>query len=462
MASQNVRLQRSVRIMRPSSVETRVYDLVVLGSGPSGLAAAVAASRRGLRTALIEKDGVVGGTLNAGLNLHGFEDMNGRRVVGGVAWELIQRCIANGGSVGPVRLVNSHMYSTTPVDMWVMQKCALEMLLEAGVHLSLHTLATEPLVETGRLIGVDTWSKSGRIVFKGDTFVDATGDADIAYRAGVSAQTGRPKDQGTQPMSLGMTMSPVDLDPMMDSIGLGYGKAIKPYCEKEDYAWFALDFSAWKKELIEIGLELGFKGVCWGNSIRPRIANLNAVKVVGKNGADTQELTQAEIQSRLTAIRFSEFLRNTIPGFSNAFIVRISHFIGIRETRHMVGQYVLTKEDVVSGTIPDDVVTLCGYPIDVHDPKDGAAIFTDSAGGRFGIPYRCLLPREVSNLLVAGRAISASHEALGATRVMGTCLALGEACGTAAALAREKQLEVTKLAGTELRQELEANKIMLL
>jgi hypothetical protein len=448
--------------MSGQSIQRKTYDLIIMGSGPTGLSSAVVASRQGLRTALIEKDGFIGGTINAGLNLHGFEDMNGRRVVGGVPWELIQRCIDGGGSVGPVRLVNSHMYSTTPVDMWVLQKCALEMLAEARVHVWLHTYAAEPVIQKDRLTAVLTWSKSGRMLFEAPTFIDATGDADIAYRAGVPTELGRPEDHGTQPMSLGMTVAPVNLDQMMTAIGRGYGKAIKPYCTEEDYAWFALDFSPWKKDLTQMGLELGSKSVCWGNSIRPHIVNLNAVKIVGKNGADTEELTEAEIHSRCTAVRFAEFLRKQVPGFGDAFIVRISPFIGIRETRRIVGHYVLEEEDAMEGTIPEDAVTICGYPIDVHDPRDGAANFTNIGGGRFGIPYRCLLPKGIVNLLVGGRALSASHQVLGGTRVMGTCLALGEACGTAAVLAQQRKKEVAELSGQDVRKILEAKGSLLL
>lgn len=441
--------------------QKNTYELVVVGSGPGGLTAAIAGAKAGLNTALIEKNAFVGGNMQIGLNIHGFEDMNGKRVIGGNSWELIQRCIRAGGSVGPVPLQGAHMYSTTPVDLGILQACALDMLEEAGVDIWLHTYAVEPVVTNETVTELVTWSKSGKIAFSADSYIDATGDADIAYRAGAPTVTGRERDGSMQPMSLGMTMAPVNLDEVMEELGLGYGKAVKPHCQKEDYIWFAMNFKAWKEEISHIGIELGKEGVCWGNSIHPEIANLNAVKVIGKSGIDTQALSAAEVQSRKAAIKFGEFLRAKIPGFSKAYIVRIASYIGIRETRRIVGEYVLTKEEALNGTIAEDTIALCGYPIDIHDPTDGIAEFTNIGNGRFGIPYRALLPQKLTNLLVSGRAISSTHEVLGATRVMGTCLAIGEACGTAAVIAQKRHANVSDLNGREVRKLLESQGTMV-
>jgi len=436
------------------------YDLVVFGGGPGGLSAAIVAAREGLRVALVERTAFVAGTVNVGLCLHGFEDGRGHRVVGGCSWELIARCIAEGGSVGPTRLEGAHMYSTTPVDMAVLQKVALDMLEEAGVECWFHTLATQPLVADGRLHAVRAWSNSGELEFRARVFIDATGHADVAYRAGVPTRTGRMSDGATQPMTLGMTMAPVDLDRMMAAIGEGFGKAVKPGMEDEDYVWFALNFTPWRAEVEEIGIRLGSKGTCWGNSIYPRIVNLNAVKVIGLNGADAEQLSRAEVVGRRIAVDFSQFLRRAVPGFEEAFIVRVSPFIGIRETRHVEGHYTLSAEDAIEGRVPEDSVALCGYPIDIHDPKDGAAAFQGIGGGRFGVAYRALVPKGISNLLVSGRGISASDQAFGSVRVMGTCLAIGEACGIASVLAAGGNADVATLDGVRVRRALEERGIM--
>ena len=209
--------------------------------------------------------------------------------------------------------------------------------------------------------------------------------------------------------------------------------------------------------MSRIGIELGREGVFWGNSIHPGIVNLNAVKVVGKSGSDTRELSSAEIQSRKAATRFGKFLQDNTPGFADAYTVRIAPYIGVRETRRIEGRFELQRADVTDGTIPEDTVVLGGYPIDVHDPTDGIAEFMELTRGRFGIPYPVLLPKGIDNLLVSGRAISATHEALGATRVMGTCRAIGEACGYAAVMAKKNDTEVSQLSGVELRKDLEKN-----
>lgn len=436
------------------------YDLVVFGGGPGGISAAVAAGRRGLRVALVERSAIIAGSVNVGLCLHGFEDGNGKRVVGGASWELIQRCIDEGGSVGPTQLHDAHMYSTTPVDMAVLQKCGLDMLEEAGVDLWFHTLATEPLVEGDRLLAVRAWSNSGQFEFRAPTFIDATGHADIAYRSGVPVRTGRLADGAMQPMTLGMTMAPVDISAMMGAIGEGYGMAVKPGMTEKDYVWFALNLTPWRDEIEQIGIRLGNKGTCWGNSIYPRIVNLNAVKIIGLNGADTAELSRAEVTARRIAVNFSKFMRENVPGFAEAYITRTSPWIGIRETRHIEGHYMLSDEDAIEGHIPDDSISLCGYPIDIHDPKDGVAEFQGVGGGRFGISYRSLIPKGINNLLVSGRGISASEKAFGSVRVMGTCLAIGEACAIASAMARDRNADVAQIDGSEIRQALESEGIM--
>lgn len=433
------------------------FDVVVVGAGPGGLIAAVEAGRSGLRVALIERHGFVAGTINVGLCLHGFEDHNGVRVVTGRSWDLIQRCIDAGGAVPPVPLHGAHMYSTTPVDMSVLQACALDMIDEVGIELWLHLLAVEPEIEGERIVAVRAWGPSGQFRFHARTFIDATGNADLAFRAGVPSHIGRASDGAMQPMTLGMTMAPVDIETMMARIGGPHGKAVKPFTTEEDFVWFTLDFSEWIEEIRAIGIELGRAATCWGNSIRPNIVNMNSVKVVGRNGADNRDLTIAETLARRTAMKFATLLREKIPGFGSAYPVRVSPFIGIRETRHIEGVYTVSKADAVEGRIPDDTVTVCGYPIDIHDPKDGIAEFTAVGGGRFGISYGALVPKRIGNLLVSGRAISASHQGFAGLRVMGTCLALGEACGAAAALAASGNTDVAAIDGVAVRKALEAS-----
>jgi len=433
------------------------YDLVVVGSGPGGFAAAAAAARKGLKTAMIEKNGFVGGTMQVGLNIHGFEDMNGNRVIGGIPWELIQKCIEKNGALPPVPLKGAHMFSTTPVDLEVLQSTALEILLDSKVDIYLHTYALRPIVEDKKIKKLICWNKSGENIFNSKYYIDATGDADIAYRANVDTEKGRGQDNLMQPMSLLVTFSSVDIDGLVDNLGLGYGKAKKPGCEKESYTWFALNFKKWKEQLDNIDIKIGTSGVFWGNSIREGIANLNAVKILEKDGTDVHDLTNAEIRTRIAATKFAEFLKNEIPYFKKSNLVRTAPFIGVRETRRIKGKYILKEDEAIRGDIPEDTIALCGYPIDIHSPNDGIAEFSGLKKGRFGIPYRSLQTKEIDNLLVSGRAISASHGAAAATRVMGTCLAIGEACGYAAFLSKEKNTYFDNIDGRKLRNFLENN-----
>ena len=433
------------------------YDLVVVGSGPGGFAAAAAGARKGLKTAMIEKNGFVGGTMQVGLNIHGFEDMNGNRVIGGIPWELIQKCIEKNGALPPVPLKGAHMFSTTPVDLEVLQSTALEILLDSKVDIYLHTYALRPIVEDKKIKKLICWNKSGENIFNSKYYIDATGDADIAYRANVDTEKGRGQDNLMQPMSLLVTFSSVDIDGLVDNLGLGYGKAKKPGCEKESYTWFALNFKKWKEQLDNIDIKIGTSGVFWGNSIREGIANLNAVKILEKDGTDVHDITNAEIRTRIAATKFAEFLKNEIPYFEKSNLVRTAPFIGVRETRRIKGKYILKEDEAIRGDIPEDTIALCGYPIDIHSPNDGIAEFSGLKTGRFGIPYRSLQTKEIDNLLVSGRAISASHGAAAATRVMGTCLAIGEACGYAAFLSKEKNTYFDNIDGRKLRNFLENN-----
>src|SRR6056297_132570 len=225
------------------------YDLVVVGSGPGGFTAAVAGARKGLKTALIEKNGFVGGTMQVGLNIHGFEDMNGNRVIGGIAWELIQNCINKNGALPPVPLKGAHMFSTTPVDLEVLQTTALEMLIKSEVDIHLHTYFLKTTIKDNKIKKITCWNKGGENNFYAKYFIDATGDADIAYRSNVPTNKGRREDNLMQPMSLLVSLSSVDIDGLVDDLGLGYGKAIKPGCKKEGYTWFALNFKKWKEKL---------------------------------------------------------------------------------------------------------------------------------------------------------------------------------------------------------------------
>jgi len=437
------------------------YDLVVVGSGPGGFSAAISAARQDLKVAIIEKNSFIGGTMQVGLNIHGFEDQKGERIIGGVSWELIQRCIKEDGALPPVSLQGAHMYSTTPVDLEILQKCAIDMIEESSVDVYLHTYALKPKLKNKKIKELICWSKNGENVFQANMFIDATGDADIAYRAGVDTVKGREKDGVMQPMSLLITLAPVNITSLVNNLGTAYGKAVKPGCKKESYTWFELDFRNWREELSEIGIELGKKGVFWGNSIRPNIANFNLVKVLNKDGTDNNDLSVAELNARKSVIKLINFLKRKFSYFHDSYLVRVAPFIGVRETRRIKGKYVISKNDAKNGLIPEDTIALCGYPIDIHKPEDGVAEFVNINKGRFGIPYRSLITEEIDNLLVSGRAISATHEAAGALRVMGTCLAIGEACGLASYLAKKQNKELNVIDGEILGDILKREKSMI-
>lgn len=414
-------------------------DVVVLGGGPAGIGAAIAAARMGAKVLLVERHGFVGGNMNIGLALHTFHDAFGRQVIRGIPHELISRVRELGGTTGPVRVYGAHMASTAPIDAEVMRHAALEMLEESGASLLLHTLVFDACVVGGRLRAVVAATKSGLLRLEADAFVDATGDGDVAAAAGAPFEKGRggPEERPTlQPMSMVFKMANVDLAAVVESVGTGYAKAVKPGCSEPDYVWFAASLERWRHLIDDPAQGLPRNYRFWGNSIRPREANINATRITGLDGTSVWDLTRAELEGRRQVRRFARFLVEHVPGFERAYVVSTAPFVGVRETRRILGEYVLTHEDLRTGRAFPDAVCRAGYPVDIHDARGGETYFETIGGdGAYDIPYRCLVPLAVDGLLVAGRCISATPEAMASLRVMVVAMAIGQAAGVAAAMA---------------------------
>ncbi len=435
------------------------YDVIVSGGGTAGILAAIAAARNGAKTLLIERWGHLGGTAAFGLPFLGIFSGAGEQVNSGLAQELIDRMVAAGGSLGHVHGANweqplgqsKYSFSLTPFDPEVLKYVAQEMALEAGTKLLFHTFVSGIIKDNNYVKGVKVFNKSGQEAFFGKVVIDATGDADVANLAGASFQT----KTELQNASIVMRIGNVDLNKFVDALKKedhvkGWGSWHTRLVQKENrYIHVAGHLVPWSGESKEVT----FTAV----SVRDGEIYLNATRTVNVDGTSADDLSRAEISERKNVFSLMGAMTKNVPGMENAYLISTSP-IGIRESRNILGDYTLTKEDVIECRQFDDSIARGAYPIDIHDPAGGRTQFTFLRnGGSYSIPYRSLVPMGIEGLLIAGRCISASKEAVGSARLMGTALSQGQAAGTAAALAVAegkglRQLDISVLRDTLSQQ----------
>jgi 2-polyprenyl-6-methoxyphenol hydroxylase-like FAD-dependent oxidoreductase len=412
--------------------------VVVVGGGPSGFAAALAAARNGARVTLVERHGFLGGNMTIGLCMHTFHNKLGVRVIEGIPAELIGRMQRAGTSSGPVEIKNAHMFSTTPVDVEAVKLTTATMLGEVGIAIAFHAPLAGVEREDARVTAIQVATKQGSRRIAGDVFVDATGDGDLAAAAGVPFELGRPGDGRVQPASMVFTVEGVELDRALARAGKGVAESVTPYSDGRPIpVWFSLTTTPWNDLIERKGYFIGKDREWWGNSLRPHTFNINASRVTLRDATDPQQYTAAVQEGLRQVDQMLDFLTHHVDGFEQARLVRLAPFLGIRESRRVQGDYLLAEADVLAGTLFPDRVALGGYPIDIHDVAGGTGVTFKQVerGGTYSIPYRSILAAGAANLLLAGRCMSTTHGAHAGTRVMVTSMAVGEAAGTAAGLA---------------------------
>jgi hypothetical protein len=437
-------------------------EVLVVGGGPGGIAAAISAARNGARTTLVERFGYLGGNLTAGLVgpcMTSYSLDGETQLIKGVFEEMVERMEAVGGAAHPryfpagspeAGFISYGHARVTPFDPETAKFVALDMVREAGVQLRFHTFVADAIVEDGAVTGVIAASKSGLEALKAQITVDCSADADVAARAGAAYDKGRDEDGLLQPMTLFFRVKNVD------------NKVVEEYITShpEDFRPF--------ESLVRKGRESGEfpiprKGIGMYRTGEEGVWRINTTRLHRLDGTSVEDLTQGEIQGREQVKAILKFMRTRLPGFENAELLDTASMVGVRETRRIVGEYQLTLDDLGSAREFEDVIALCGYPVDIHSP-------TDDSGGTDGklktaniyqIPYRTLVPKEMNGLLVAGRSLSATHEAQAAVRVMPPVFAMGQAAGTAAALAIEYGVEPRAVPVPQLQQMLVRQKAYL-
>lgn len=415
---------------------TEEVNVLIAGGGVTGVMAAVAAARAGASTLLVEARAHLGAVATMGLPLQGFCDRSGSQIVGGLAEEFRQRLIAIGGASD---FISCHMHNPfVVVDPECVKLVCQQMIEEAGVKLLLHTPVTAAIRGSKGIEVAIIEGKSGREALKAEIHVDCTGDADLAVRAGASCDMVS-KEQ-LQASTLNMILGGVDTENIKQYIAedperykLYHLLDRETLMNNQHFVLVGLQEFAKKAQNEHPEWEHLWDVVCYITLISKGTVCINSVHMDSLCGCETRDLTQIEMMGRRRAQHTLAFYREYIPGFENASLISTGPWAGIRETRILKGRERLTIDAICEGCIPDDTVALGGYPVDIHDPDTNHLVFYHVP--RYGIPYGCMLTEDVGNLLVAGRAISATHEAMASSRVMAQCMAEGQAAGQAAAMA---------------------------
>ncbi|MGH3749748.1 MAG: FAD-dependent oxidoreductase, partial [Micromonosporaceae bacterium] len=395
----------------------------------------------------------LGGNLTAGLVgpcMTSYSLDGAQQLIRGVFDELVRRMAATGQARHPSEIPAGSGYcgfieyghdKVTPFEPEAVKLVAEQMCLEAGVELLFHTFAVDVRIEGGAVTGVVCASKGGLALQPASVVVDCSADADVAAAAGAPFEHGRESDGLTQPMTTFFRVRGVD-DESVTNYVQDHPEDFRPYASIVARAREQGRFPAPRR------------GIGLYQTLRPGVWRINTTRILGRDGTDPRDLTAAETQGREQVHQLVRFFREELPGFENCELLDTAATIGVRETRRIVGEHVLSLDDLQQARHFHDVIALCGYPVDIHDPTGAGGGVDDSyrTANAYEIPYRSLVPRGVEQLLVAGRCLSATHEALAAVRVMPPAFGTGHAAGVAAALAVRDGVAPRKVPIDELQR----------
>ena len=422
------------------------YDVVVCGGGPAGLGAAMAAGRAGARTLLIERLGFVGG-MHTGAGVNNWCDSPG----GPLFDELIDRMAALGAASWVCNLERMVAPGRPYLDTEVCKAVATQMLLEAGVELLFMTFCEGAIVRDDAVEGVVILNKSGRSIVRGKVIVDATADADIAASAGVGIMKGDAEDGRLQHCNFRAWYEGIDAE-----------KAAREWIGDEKLLALIADAHAQGRITPPDNLfQPGAEAFPYNTRTRKFLLSSWELEI---DALDARAVSRALAQCQVAVLQLVQFCKAHLPGYENMSLRKLPSVLGVRETRRIVGRYLLTAEDVrVARKFEDGIARACFY-MDLHESPPGVP-FPHSTehlwanrpprGEYYEIPYRCLLPVDVRRLLVAGRSISGEREAMGSARVMPTCMFTGTAAGIAAEMAVRSGVDVDAVDIAQLREQLQ-------
>ena len=406
-------------------------DVLVLGSGPAGFAAAYTAAKNGAEVILVEQSGDVGGISTSGLMSHWTGSCTSP-----LYYEILRRTAEKNEGEYKNRITNL-------IDPEKLKTLYLEMRCEVGCKVMLYTFAEDAICEGDKVLGATVINKSGKTDIYAKITVDATGDGDIAARAGAEFVLGRESDNKMQPATLMFKVGGVDYD---RAVFLGSFESTyeTPRGELQALAKAHIPYPA--------GHLLTYE------STLPGVVTCNMTNAIDIDGTNADDLMAATLTCRRQMDDIVKYLREFVPGYENCYIISSASLIGIRETRHFKGKYTLNEQDILEAKVFDDYVVKDAYfNFDVHNitgaglDKTGVQKHFSQKKG-YTIPYRCLLPEIKENLLLCGRNISGTHMAHSNFRVMPICIGIGEAAGAAACIAVTQNRNLNEINAKEIRE----------
>ena len=411
------------------------YDLAVIGGGFAGTCAALAAAREGAKVIIVEKGNSLGG---AAVNSLVNPFMPSTTRIGGVKTEL---------SAGLFKTICDELTKVSAIGPSTEGESFLEeelkfllnnMVCDAGIDLLYHAYIFKVQRSGEKIESVVLATRAGELTLEADYFIDATGDAQVAFLAGCPTTLGREPDHLCQPMTLCFRLGNVD---------------------KEAFYKSKQNLAKAHKEALERGeLTNPRHNILVFPTQIPNVLHFNTTRVIKLNPTDPVEVTKAEIIARKQVYEIYNFMKRHADGLENSFLMMTAAEIGVRESRMIVGDFILTEEHCRAFTKFEDSIAACNYDIDIHSPDGGGTShYYFPIGEYYTIPYRALLPKNAENMLVAGRCLSSDHGAQASYRIMPTVCCIGEAAGAAAALAIKNKTAVKDIDVKHLQNILKEN-----
>jgi ribulose 1,5-bisphosphate synthetase/thiazole synthase len=425
------------------------FDVVVVGSGSAGSPAAISAARAGAKTLLVERLPFLGGNSTAVLDtFYGFFTPGSQslKVVGGIGDEVVDR-LRNLGGV--VERPNSYGAGTGVTYLAEYLKVVWEQLvIGSGASVMLHTSVQDVTERDGHVSQLLLANKAGMFTVNAKVIVDASGDAAVCHYAGFEYELAGVNDPA-QTLTTTFRMVNVDHEERASIARQDLHDLMAKATETGEYVLPRLEGS---DHITPVG-----------GMIATVMTRVDQVRITAdgdfRNATDPEVLTEAEIEGRRQAVEYARFLKDKVPGYQNSELIALGTQVGLRETRRVVGDYQVTKRDVLSAKQFEDQIGLCGAPIEDHHGQEGSGTTWEYLpdGSAVGIPYRSLLPKDGSNVLVAGRCFSATHDAQASIRSMAQCMAMGQAVGTAGAIAASHDSLTRSVSPDWLRDQLSAD-----
>lgn len=418
-------------------------DVAIMGGGPAGVCAALAAARNGAKVMLVEHGNCLGGMATRGLVgpfMTCYDKTGETQIIRGIFGEIVERLVARGGAIHPrdcsagtaftswIKIGHDHC---TPFEPEALKLLLDEMCAEAGVKTLFHADFVEPLMSGNRITGVRLFTKGGFRNVSARIVIDATGDGDVAFRSGVPTEYGDSEAKRVQPATMFFRIGNCDLAAITADIEKNKDNFYrKDGVNYRSLHWRVAEAKAagdWNLRRVSIGLFRGVQEDEWF---------INTSRIMGVDSTEPESWSAAETEGRKQVDQIFRFFRKYVPGCGDARLLCTGSTVGVRESRHIYGEYRLTVDDCLEGRMPADTILCASNSVDIHGrfgPMSNQYV-TVQNGNWYGVPYRCLVPLKVDNLLVTGRCLSATSEAAGAVRVMPPVMAMGQAAGTAAAL----------------------------